>query len=175
MGGPVAGLGDEANNQAVLSWFDFSSALATTTFTVSNDGSDTNPPSLNTISLNTTSLDIQAGQTTLLVTAHITDDLSGFSDCSILFVGPSGQKVSGMFDLVSGDRLDGVYQASISLGANAGAVTWLAQWLFLGDEANHYAALSRSYSSALATTTFTVSNDGGDTSPVASADSYTIN
>src|SRR5262245_54449777 len=129
MGGPVAGLGDEANNQAVLSWFDFSSALATTTFTVSNDGSDTNPPSLNTISLNTASLDIQAGQTTLLVTAHITDDLSGFSDGSILFVGPSGQRSEGRRVGVAGDRRDGVYQASITLGANAGAGTWVAQWL----------------------------------------------
>src|SRR5262245_54449778 len=121
MGGPVAGLGDEANNQAVLSWFDFSSALATTTFTVSNDGSDTNPPSLNTISLNTASLDIQAGQTTLLVTAHITDDLSGFSDGSILFVGPSGQKVSGMFEVVWYDRLSSWSWARVTMGASHGA------------------------------------------------------
>src|SRR5262245_11869397 len=134
-----------------------------TTFTGSDGGSDTKPPWPQRVSLNPTSLDIQAGQTTLLVTAHITDDLSGFSDGSILFVGPSGQKVSGMFDLVSGDRLDGVYQASITLGANAGAGTWVAQWLFLGDEANNQAVLSWfDFSSALATTTFTVSNDGGD-------------
>ena len=42
--------------------------------------SDTRSPALNSISLSTTSLNVGAGQTTLLVTANFTDDLSGIFD-----------------------------------------------------------------------------------------------
>src|SRR5438067_1872375 len=88
---------------------------------------DTTPPSLVSISISSSSLDIGAGDTSLLITAHFTDDLSGIFDGvfangsggsspQIWFTSPSGQSVGGVFDILhplSGDRLDGYYQARI--------------------------------------------------------------
>src|SRR5262249_50184445 len=118
--------------------------------------SDTTAPVLNSISLSSTSLNIGAGQTTLLVTARFTDDLSGifdgtFADGSggsspqIRFIIPSGQIVDGVFDIlhpISGDPLDGVYQARVTLGPNAEAGLWQVQYLLLNDEARNLVSLT---------------------------------
>ncbi len=75
--------------------------------------SDTSPPRLLSIGLGSSSLNMDAGQTSALVTAHFTDDLSGLSggmaSLQIRFVSPSGQGVWGVFDTlhpISGDALD---------------------------------------------------------------------
>ena len=109
--------------------------LAGTSFSVANGGSDATAPVLHSLSLDKTSLNIRSGQTTLLVTAHFSDNLSGIFDGffanesggsppQIHFVSPSGQIVGAIFDIahpVSGDRLDGVYQARVTLPAGAEA------------------------------------------------------
>ena len=71
---------------------------------------DATAPVLHSISLDRTALNVGSGETTLLVTAHFSDDVSGIFDgtnadgsggavVSISFVSPSGQLVSGMFDV----------------------------------------------------------------------------
>jgi hypothetical protein len=134
---------------------------------------------LNSISLSTTSLNVGAGQTTLLVTARFTDDLSGIFDGTfadglggsppqISFVSPSGQIVYGIFDIlhpVSGNRLDGQYQASVTLGTHAEAGLWQVQHLLLNDEAGNVVWLSPAHTPALAASSFTVTNGGSDTRP----------
>ena len=139
--------------------------------------SDTTAPTLGSISLSTTSLNIGAGQTSLIVTAHLTDDLSGvfdgiFADGSggsppqIRFVSPSGQTVTGLFDVLhplSGNRLDGVYQASIILPSTAEAGVWQAQSLLLDDEAGNISGLTPSNSAAVSALSFSVTNSASDT------------
>src|ERR1700704_1462017 len=87
---------------------------------------------------------------------------SGGSPPQILFRSPSGQLVYGMFDIlhpVSGDRLDGTYQANITLGTNAEAGLWQVQSLLLNDEAGNIVSLSPANSAALAAaSSFTVTN-----------------
>jgi hypothetical protein len=125
---------------------------------------DTTPPSLVSTTVSSSSLDIGAGETSLLVTAHFTDDLSGIFDgtyadgsggssAQILFTSPSGQSVVGVFDIlhpISGSRLDGYYQARITLGTGAEAGVWKATSLLLNDEAGNVTPYS-AISSALAT------------------------
>ena len=173
-------LNDEAGNSVYLSPTNSAALAAASSFTVTNGLSDTTPPVLDLISFSTTSLNVGAGQTTLLVTAHFTDDLSGIFDGTfangmsssppqILFRSPSGQLVYGMFDIlhpVSGGRLDGVYQASVTLGSNAEAGVWQVQSLLLNDEAGNSVYLSPTNSPALAAaSSFTVTN--GNQQPAA--------
>src|SRR5215475_9687505 len=60
--------------------------------------SDSTAPQLQSISLSTSQLNIGSGQTSLVVTAHLSDDISGLSDgigggslVQISFRSPSGQ------------------------------------------------------------------------------------
>ena len=78
-----------------------------------------------------------------------------------------------MFDIlhpISGDRLDGVYQASVTLGPNAEAGLWQVQSLLLNDEARNSVYLSPANTTALEATSFTVTNSVSDTSPVTFSD-----
>jgi hypothetical protein len=118
-------LSDEAGNNQSFTPTN-SPALSGLSFTVANSRSDTTPPSLASISLSSNSLDLGAGQTSLFVTAHLTDNLSGLFDGTyanggggsppqIWFISSSGQTVWGIFDilhLLSGDRLDGSLSTS---------------------------------------------------------------
>ena len=84
-----------------------------------------------------------------------------------------GQIVDGVFDIlhsISGDRLDGVYQASVTLGPNAEAGLWQVQSLLLNDEARNSVYLSPANTTALEATSFTVTNSVSDTSPVTFSD-----
>ena len=84
---------------------------------------DTAAPTLQSISLSATSINVDNGEATITVTAHFTDDLTGiFNRLSgdglglvpyITFVGPSGQPVDAEFDTahpISGNWLDGTFK-----------------------------------------------------------------
>jgi hypothetical protein len=93
--------------------------------------SDVQAPKLVSISSSSSVINIDGGQTTVTVTARLTDNLSGLFDSTfdsgmgssppqIVFVRPSGQRAFGMFDMnspISGGSLNGVYQARITLGS----------------------------------------------------------
>ena len=55
-------------------------ALSLTTFEVVNGASDGTAPALQSISLSTSQLNIGSGQTSLVVTVHLSDDISGVVD-----------------------------------------------------------------------------------------------
>jgi uncharacterized delta-60 repeat protein len=168
-------LNDEAGNQAFLDPSN-SAALAAATFTVVNSNSDVIVPELVSIGLNDISINLDEGEVSLVVTVHLTDDLSGIFDGEhadgsggsgpqVRFVSPSGQIVDGVFDIlnpVSGDRLDGIYQATVTLNSSAEAGVWQAAYLLLNDEAGNQAFLDPSNSAALAAATFTVVNSNSD-------------
>src|SRR3954466_14465362 len=112
---------------------------------------DTQVPTLTSLNLSSSTRNLASGQTSITVTAHFADDLSGvfdgtFADGSggsppqIRFVSPSGQNVTGLFDIlhpVSGDRLDGVYRATVTLAPTAEAGQWHVGSLLLNDEAGN--------------------------------------
>jgi Ca2+-binding RTX toxin-like protein len=147
-------LNDQANNVVSLTPAS-SPALADLSFEVLNDDTDITLPVLQSISLSDTLVDIGANETTVLVTARLTDDVSGIFDGifangmshsppQITFVSPSGQRVTGMFDIlhpISGDRLDGVFRAAVNLGPHAQAGTWKVESILINDEAGNAISL----------------------------------
>ena len=138
-------------------------ALSSATFQVLNGASDGTAPALQSISLSTSQLNIGSGQTSLVVTVHLSDDISGVVDggATILFRSPSGAHVSGIFDTqhpVSGNQLDGTFQVTIQLPANAEAGNWIVEWLQVTDGAGNMKFLNPSDTPALSSATFEVLN-----------------
>ena len=134
-------------------------------------GGDIITPTLHSISLSTSQLNIGSGQTSLVVTAHLSDDISGLSDgiggslVQVGFRSPSGQHVWGIFDIqhpLSGHQLDGTFQATVQLPANAEAGTWTVEWFLVADEAGNQKFLYPTDTPVLGSTTFQVSNGASD-------------
>lgn len=105
--------------------------------------SDTTPPVLVSFSFTPTSVDVSAGPQTVTVTARITDDLSGESYGYVYFYSPSDQYVLGYFARISGDALDGMYQASVTIPQFRQAGTWQA-YVYMYDAAGNSSYLAPS-------------------------------
>lgn len=145
--------------------------------------SDIIPPSLVSINIDAAAVTITGAPVTLTVTAHITDNESGlfdgvFADGSggsppqIRFRSPSGQFVDGLFDVlnpVGGNRVDGSFEATLTLGNFAEAGTWTVEYLLLADEAGNFTSLYPETSSQLSALTFAVTNANSDATPPALA------
>jgi len=88
---------------------------------------DTTPPSVVAFSVDPSSVDVSAGDQVVTATAEITDDQLGVTDAVFTLVGPLGgsQQYSMPFTLISGDSLDGVYTAQITLPAGTYNGDWL--------------------------------------------------
>ena len=132
---------------------------------------DTTAPTLESISLSASSINVDNGETTITVTAHFTDDLSGVYDGTygdrigffpqIQFVSSTGQSIEAEFDTlnpISGNTLDGIFQATLTFDANAEAGTWQVAYLFLDDGAFNSTYLYPDTSPLLAATSFSVVN-----------------
>ena len=81
------------------------------------------------------------------------------------FRSPSGQHVWGIFDIqhpLSGHQLDGTFQATVQLPANAEAGTWTVEWFLVADEAGNQKFLYPTDTPVLGSTTFQVSNSASD-------------
>ncbi len=157
---------DGAGNMKFLNPSD-TPALSSATFQVLNSASDGTAPALQSISLSTSQLNIGSGQTSLVVTVHLSDDISGVVDggATILFRSPSGAHVWGNFDTqhpVSGNQLDGTFQVTIQLPANAEAGNWTVEWLQVTDGAGNMKFLNPSDTPALSSATFQVLNGASD-------------
>jgi hypothetical protein len=75
---------------------------------------DATPPDLMSIEVTPTTVDVTAGDATVIVSAHLTDDLSGAQFFYGDFRSPSGRHDAsfGYGYLASGTSLDGVFQAT---------------------------------------------------------------
>lgn len=138
--------------------------------------SDTTAPVLHSVTLSQSTLNIGQGQTSVLVTARFSDDSSGIFDGvysnglggsppQIRFVSPSGQTIDGLFDIdhpLSGNRLDGIYTAKVTLSSNAEAGAWRVQSLLLNDEAGNTVFYRPETSALLSGQSFNVINSAGD-------------
>lgn len=97
-------------------------------------------PTLVSIALSDTLLDIENGETTVTVTARFTDDVSGVASSQhpyIYFQGPIGHTVVGVFARVSGDAFDGVYTVTLSINPFAESGTWSVGRVYTWDEATN--------------------------------------
>ena len=89
---------------------------------------DVTAPQLVSLSLSPAVVDVTTGDATITATAHVTDDLSGFASAGVLYSSPSvGSLLFLAIDasnLVSGDALDGVYEASLVVPQYSEAGSW---------------------------------------------------
>ena len=108
---------------------------------------DTAAPALTEFDFNPKTIDVSAGPQTVTVTVRITDDLSGFEFGNFIFLSPSGQQVSSAGynaqNRVSGNSLDGVYQASTAIPQFSEAGTWRVIQVFLRDQVGNSVVLSQ--------------------------------
>jgi hypothetical protein len=108
---------------------------------------DVTPPSLVSLAFEPAVIDTSAAGQRVLVTARVTDDLSGFETSGVTFFSPSGQTASGTFhadDRVSGDGLDGVYQFQIDVPRFSELGTWRVINILVNDATRNF----RNYSAA---------------------------
>jgi Ca2+-binding RTX toxin-like protein len=130
--------------------------------------SDIIAPELLSISFSDTSINIGGGENSFVVTARLTDNLSGVNSDGgnfVRFVSPGGQIVDAIFARVSGNQLDGVYHATVTLGPFAEAGTWNVDWGTITDEAGNIKWLQPADSALLQNTTFKVEGSGSDATP----------
>jgi hypothetical protein len=113
--------------------------------TVKAQTEDTTAPALAEFDFNPKTVDVSAGPQTVKLTLRITDDLSGFDFGNFLFISPSGQQVSsGGYNAqfrVSGNSLDGVYEASAVIPQFSEAGTWRVIQVFLRDQVGNSVVL----------------------------------
>ena len=165
-------LSDEAGNNRQLD--PNGSLLGSKTFSVVNANSDTVAPQLQSMSFVDSTIDIDAGQTTVTATAHLTDNVSGLFNFGpdgngtvpqISFVSPSGQIIGGSFDIahpVSGTSTDGFFNVTATFGPFAEAGAWHVYSVVLNDKAHNSILLDSAHVPLLAGLTFTVSNSHSD-------------
>ena len=106
---------------------------------------DTTPPSVLSFSFTPTTVDISTSPQTFTSTMRITDDISGFNWSSVYFRSPSlGQSVVGQFGLISGDELDGMYEASLTIPLFSEAGIWRVSQLIAGDNTGNNTSFNES-------------------------------
>jgi hypothetical protein len=109
---PCVSVTDRVGNSA---WIDLQAKGITLEVIVISPPEDVTPPDLVSIGVTPTTVDVTAGDaTTVTVTAHLTDDLSGVQAVWGSFQSPSGRRGVG-FDgyLETGTSLDGVFRAGV--------------------------------------------------------------
>src|SRR4051794_32442598 len=92
--------------------------------TVLGQISDITPPQLAALSFDTNAINISSGPQNVTVTLRVTDNLSGVQYVSGSFNHSSGQAVSFYGSLISGNSLDGIYQAVATFPDHSAAGLW---------------------------------------------------
>ena len=107
---------------------------------------DITPPSLDSFSFTPTTIDVSTEGQTVTATLQITDDISGFGSGSVYFGSPSGtQIVFGNISRISGDALNGTYQALVIIPRFSELGTWqVSPFILLKDLANNGDSMSTS-------------------------------
>jgi hypothetical protein len=105
---------------------------------------DEAPPSLAGFSITPSSVNVASSSQTVVVGAHITDDLSGLASASVQFESPNGKQVTATaeFTKVSGTETDGTYEATVTFNQFIQAGTWKVRDVNLRDNVGNEANLS---------------------------------
>lgn len=136
-------LRDKVGNRALIRTPELQAAGFPTTLSVVSV-QDVKPPDLLSFSFAPSTVDVSAGPETVMITAHITDDISGFESGGVLFISPSGQQVaSGTIARppVSGNVTDGVYQATLTIPRFAESGVWTLAFVDLRDQVGNRALI----------------------------------
>jgi hypothetical protein len=100
-------------------------------------GLDVSPPELMSFTFSPTSIDVSGGSQAVAVTVRIRDDLSGFSWGYVNFRSPSGwPQAEASFDAgnrISGDALEGTYEAQMVFPQFSPAGTWQLEYMLMDD------------------------------------------
>ena len=136
---------DNANNSTDYENADLVAKGAAPSYTFTGT-QDTQPASLASLSFNPTSLDVTSGAKNTLLTMHITDDVSGFSDGYLQLTSPNGLQSTeadfGSSQRTGGNALDGTYQVNVQIPSNAQEGTWTIGTVWLRDNASNFVNLT---------------------------------
>ena len=135
---PASGYGDTAFKLDSVSG-DTTVAVNLANSTEGHEEQDPQPPQLQDLTLKPSSIDTSSSSQTVTLTAHVTDDLSGFIAGSVSFVSPNGKQSiqSGEFERVSGTALDGVYEIPVIFKQASEAGAWEISAIHLSDQAGN--------------------------------------
>ena len=138
--------------------------------------SDITPPQILSVEIDRTSVNLDSGKTTIVVTARLVDDLSGIFDVTKVMTGGTPPQiqfnhsmyhtVTGVFDIahpVSGDAFDGIFRATLTLPATAAAGVWNIERMLANDAAGNSTWIYPATSPLLSGLSFTVTNSQADT------------
>lgn len=160
-----------------LSLFIMSAAVgvASTTWPRADAAGDTAAPRLLALTATPATIDTSSANATIIVTARITDDLSGLSNGGAIpisrveFRGPGGNQIARGYlsqaQRVSGTTLDGVYRTSVIVNRYAEHGAWQAT-VILTDAVGNTASLTSSQLGAAGFSAgFTQSGAGDNLAP----------
>jgi IPT/TIG domain len=136
-------LNDSEGNQARLSSTQLEGKGFAHTVSVTST-EDNEPPQLAGLSFSASTVNVTAAPQTVAVTAHITDNLSGFASGSVVFRSPSGKRVTetATFSKVSGTETDGMYEATVTFNQFIQSGKWKVRGVDLRDNVGNEASLS---------------------------------
>jgi len=130
---------------------------------------DTEPPEIVSFDFDPKAVDTSTSSQEITATARLTDDLSGFSSASAWFESPSGGQSVGVSlssnDRISGDKLDGVYEDTMTLLQYSEPGTWKLDYISLSDNVGNRKRLSEDDAKALGFPTEFEVESVGDTEP----------
>ena len=136
-------LADAVGNATILDAAQVQGLGLPTEFEVISAPDDTAPPQLVDLSLLPILIDTTLGDQPVVVTVRVTDDLTGMqanlSQLEVRYRSPSGQQFRGAsglgfeFILISGDALDGTWEATFIVPEFSEAGTWRVEFVFLVD------------------------------------------
>jgi hypothetical protein len=144
-------LWDAAGNSYWVQAADLDAIGAPTGIDLISDPSDTAVPQISAFSFAPTFIDTSGASQTVIATASATDDLSGFGAVQVNFVSPSGaqQRLAYVYNLVSGDQTNGVFDGQALFPQFSEAGTWKVQSLFYYDAVFNYKFLNTDEITAL--------------------------
>jgi hypothetical protein len=135
-------LNDSEGNQVKLSSSQLEAKGFAHTVAVTST-EDNEPPQLAGLSFSASSVNVTGGPQTVAVTAHITDNLSGFASGSIVFRSPSGKHVTeaASFTKVSGTEMNGTYEAKVTFKRYIEPGAWKVTALHMVDNVENETTL----------------------------------
>jgi hypothetical protein len=170
-------LSDAVGNTATLTTSDLESMFFPTVLTVADLTPDTTPPTLTSLSVVPSSINVSSGPQFVTLSLGLTDTQSGTSFLcgfycyyGVEFTGPSGDQFLGEanynFALSSGTADAGVWTATINFPQYAQAGLWTITALTFHDNVYNYLSLSTAQLQSLGfSTTVNVTSTPSDSTP----------
>jgi|GEM_PF-5249671 len=139
-------LRDSLGNYVQLSTADLKDSGLPDTISVTSSQSDSTAPVLADLSVNTSALNTDYSSQSVVLSGHITDDLSGFESLSMSFRSPSGSQSVyaslSSWNLESGTLQDGVYETTVVFPQYSEAGEWTYEYGYLRDSLGNDVQLS---------------------------------